>query len=51
MSQDKGPLFTNLVTGRWNGKRKPYQDSLGNHYTKLPNGREKRGGARTKGTR
>ena len=47
----KGPLFTDLVTGRWNGRRRPMMDCLGNTYKKLPNGREKRGGSRTKGTR
>jgi hypothetical protein len=47
----KGPLFTDLVTGRWNGVRKEKMDCLGNRYKTLPTGREKRGGGRTKGQR
>jgi hypothetical protein len=47
----QGPLFTDLVSGRANGKRRFKMDCLGNTYKKLPNGREKRGGSRTKGTR
>ncbi len=50
MDSQKGPLFGDLVHGRWNGRRKPFMDCLGNRYAKLPNGREKRGGRRTKGT-
>lgn len=44
-----GPVFGDLITGRSNGKRQWKMDSLGNRYAKLPNGREKRGGSRTKG--
>jgi hypothetical protein len=49
--QNRGPIFTNPVTGRWNGRRQWGMDCLGNRYAKLPNGREKRGGSRTKGNR
>ncbi len=45
----KGPIFGDPVTGRSNGKRQWGMDSLGNRYKSLPNGREKRGGKRTKG--
>lgn len=51
MQIDRTPIFGDLIHGRWNGRRKPYMDSLGNHYKSLPNGREKRGGSRTKGQR
>lgn len=47
----KGPIFGDLVTGRSNGRRRWAMDSLGNTYRRLPNGREKRGGSRTKGQR
>lgn len=47
----KGPLFGDLVTGRANGRRRWGMDSLGNTYRSLPNGREKRGGRRTKGSK
>lgn len=47
----RGPIFGDLVTGRSNGRRRWAMDSLGNTYAKLPNGREKRGGSRTKGQR
>lgn len=46
---NRGPVFTDLVTGRSNGRRAWAQDCLGFRYKKLPNGREKRGGAKTKG--
>jgi hypothetical protein len=47
----RGPVFGHPVTGRSNGRRQWAMDSLGNRYAKLPNGREKRGGSRTKGQR
>ena len=49
MNPHRGPNFGDPVTGRGNGKRQWAQDSLGNRYVSLPNGREKRGGKRTKG--
>lgn len=51
MDSMRGPLFGDLVHGRWNGKRQPMMDCLGNRYRSLPTGREKRGGGRTKGQR
>lgn len=45
------PNFTNPVTGLPNGRRRWAMDSLGNTYRKLPNGREKRAGRRTKGSK
>lgn len=48
---NRGPMFGDLVTGRASGRRRWMMDCLGNTYKKLPNGREKRGGSRTKGTR
>lgn len=50
-SSTRGPVFGHLVTGRANGRRQWAMDSLGNRYASLPNGREKRGGSRTKGQR
>lgn len=50
-TSNSGPVFGDLVHGRWNGKRKWKMDCLGNTYAKLPNGREKRGGKRTKGSK
>jgi hypothetical protein len=47
----RGPIFSDFVTGRSNGRRRWAMDSLGNTYRKLPNGREKRGGSKTKGNR
>lgn len=44
-------IFGHLVHGRANGKRQWGMDSLGNRYKTLPNGREKRGGRRTKGSK
>lgn len=46
-----GPVFGDLIHGRGNGKRQAMMDSRGGRYTKLPNGREKRGGSRTKGSK
>jgi hypothetical protein len=46
-----GPVFTDFVTGRANGRRQPLMDSLGGRYRSALNGREKRGGARTKGSK
>jgi hypothetical protein len=46
-----GPVFGDFIHGRSNGRRRWAMDSLGNTYAKLPNGREKRGGARTRGQR
>lgn len=46
-----GPLFTDMVTGRANGRRRSHMDCLGNTYKILPSGREKRGGRRTKGSK
>lgn len=44
----RGPIFGDPLTGRANGKRQWMMDSVGNRYRSLPNGREKRGGRRTK---
>lgn len=44
-----GPVFGDFIHGRANGRRQFAMDSLGNRYRTLPTGREKRGGARTKG--
>jgi hypothetical protein len=46
-----GPVFGHLVTGRSNGRRQWAMDSVGGRYKRLPNGREKRGGRRTKSTK
>lgn len=45
-----GPVFSDFVTGRSNGRRQENMDSLGNRYKSALNGREKRGGKRTKGS-
>lgn len=50
-TSNKGPVFTDLVTGRANNKRAFAMDCLGFRYRKLPNGREKRGGKKTKGSK
>jgi hypothetical protein len=47
-TQNRGPIFGDLVTGRGNGRRRWAMDCLGNTYATLPNGREKRGGRKTK---
>jgi hypothetical protein len=47
----RGPVFGDFIHGRANGKRRWAMDSLGNTYRRLPNGREKRGGRRTKSSK
>ena len=51
MDQNSGPVFGDLIHGRANGRRRPCMDSRGGRYRRLPNGRERRGGARTRGGR
>lgn len=50
-TSNSGPVFTDPVTGRANGRRRWLMDCLGFTYRSLPTGREKRGGSKTKGNR